>query len=218
MAASFNLRMTQVSYAQEVNRDLVCQRFPLNFRCIGYTPKPQQEKSSREKQQKPLFEREANQFVKVRLELSGPDNEWIWIETNNNGTGANILTAYHTKRVRRELLSNLSTIALRVGAEQLASEVFDGYDGPVPIPNVSFYRWADHETRQLVFVPDGCSENSPALPGNEQQSGQSGCVITGTTSITLPSGTDIRSGLFTIEYTEEDLMRTITFRVPSENL
>lgn len=205
MASSLNL--PQPAYAQAVEQDLLCQRFPLNSRCTGYTQVPQQERPNLGQG----LLGGANQVTKVRLGLSGPDDEWIRIEMSN-GTNGNVLTAYHTKRVRRELLSNLSSIALRVGAEQLAREAINGYDGPVPVPDVNFYRWADHETRRIVFVPDGCSENSPALL---EQSQQLGCDITGTTSITLPSGTDIRAGLLTIEYAEEELVRTVTFRVPS---
>ncbi len=48
---------------------------------------------------------QVNQIIKVRLRLSGPDNEWIRIETSNNGAGGTVLTAYHTKRVRQTLLS-----------------------------------------------------------------------------------------------------------------
>lgn len=212
----FNFGMSQPAYAQAVEQDLLCQQFPLNSRCTGYTSEPQQGGTNLEQRQGSLPQRRANQVIRVRLGLSGPDNEWIRIEMSNNGTEDNVLTAYHTKRVRRELLSNLSSIALRVGTEQLASEVIDGYDGPVPVPDINFYRWADHETRRIVFVPNGCSENFPALPG--QQPKQSSCTITGTTSITLPSGTDIRAGLLTIEYAEEELMRTITFRVSSKSL
>jgi hypothetical protein len=102
---------------------------------------------------------------------------------------------------------------LNFGAEELASEAIDGYDDPVPVPDINFYRWVDHETRRIVFIPDGCSDNSPALLGNGQQPEQSSCVITGTNSITLLAGMDIRVGLLTIEYAEQDLVRTITFRV-----
>lgn len=206
IASSFSL--PQPAYAQAVDRDLLCQRFPLNSHCTGYTQVPRQGRPNLG--QGLLLEGGANQVTKVRLGLSGLDNEWIRIEISND-TNGNVLTAYHTKRVRRELLSNLSSIALRVGAQQLAREAIDGYDGPVPVPDVNFYRWADHETRRIVFVPDGCSENSPALLEQPQQLS---CAVTGTTSILLPSGTDIRAGLLTIEYAEEKLVRTVTFRVP----
>jgi hypothetical protein len=214
--ALLNSVMPRQVYGQEVDRDFLCQRFPLNSRCEGNTPRTQQEKPNPGQRQSTPSENGANQFIKVRLKLSGPDNEWIRIETSNNRAGGTVLTAYHTKRVRQTLLSNLATGLLSFGAEELASEAIDGYDGPVPVPDINFYRWADHETRRIVFVPDSCSDNSPAPLGNGQQPRQSSCVITGTNSITLLAGMDIRVGLLTIEYAEQDLVRTITFRIPPE--
>ncbi len=206
--------MPRQAYAQEVDRDFLCQRFSLNSRCEGNTPGTQQEKPNPGQRQSTPLENGANQIIKVRLKLSGLDNEWIRIETSNNRAGGTVLTAYHTKRVQRTLLSNLATGLISFGAEELASEAINGYDGPVPIPDINFYRWANHETRRIVFVPDGCSDNSPAPLNNEQQPGPSSCVITGTNSITLPAEIDIRLGLLTIEYAEQDLVRTITFKVP----
>lgn len=203
-------------YGQKVDQDFLCQRFPLNSRCQGNTPATQQEKPNSGQRQSTPIENGVKQIIKVRLKLSGPDNEWIRIETSNNWAGGTVLTAYHIKRVRQRLLSNLATGLLSFGAEELASEAIDGYDGPVPIPNINFYRWAEHETRRIVFVPDGCSDNSPALLGSEQQLRQSSCVITGTNFITLPVGMDVRVGLLTIEYSEQELVRTITLRVPLE--
>lgn len=203
-------------YAQKVDRDFLCQQFPLNPHCEGNTLNTQQEKPNPEQRQSTSLENEANQIIKVRLKLSGPDNEWIRIETSNNRAGGTVLTAHHTKRVRQRLLSNLVTGLLSFGAEELASEVVDGYDGPVPVPDINFYRWIAHKTRRIVFVPDGCSGNFPAPLGNGQQPEQSSCVITGTNFITLLAGMDIHAGLLTIEYVEQDLVRTITFKVPPE--
>jgi hypothetical protein len=208
--------MSRQVYGQDFKRDLLRQRFPLNSRCEGNTSGTQQERANLGKRLSTLPENGANQIIKVRLRLSGPDNEWIRIETSNNGAGGTVLTAYHTKRVRQTLLSNLATGLLSFGAEELASEAIDGYDGPVPVPDINFYRWAAHETQRIVFVPVGCSDNSPTPLGNGQQLGQSSCVITGTNSITLPAGIDIRLGLLTIEYAEQDLVRTITFKVPPD--
>jgi hypothetical protein len=205
--------MSEQVYGQQVEQDFLCQRFSLNSRCEGNTSITQNKRANSGQRQPTHSENEANQIIKVRLRLSGPDNEWIWIKTSNNGAGGTVLTTYHTKRVRQTLLSNLATGLLSFGAEELASEAIDGYDGPVPVPDINFYRWANHETRRILFVPVGCSNNSPTSLGNERQLGQSNCVITGTTSITLPAGIDIRLGLLTIEYAEQDLVRTITFKV-----
>ena len=152
-------------------------------------------------------ESKTNQTIKLRLKVSGPDNEWIRLEFNNDSeTGQRVLTAYHTKRVKRSFESSLANGLLGFGAEELTSEVIDGYDGPVPLPSVNFHRWRDHKTLRLAFRPDACTENISV----------SDCGIEGTTSIVLPDETNIRMGKLTIEYAEEDLIRTITFRVPSE--
>ena len=116
-------------------------------------------------------ESEVNETIKLRLNVSGPDNEWIRIEFNDNKTGQTVLSAYHTKRVKRSFESGLANGLLGFGAEELVSEATDGdYDGPVPLPSVNF----------------------------------------------LPNRTDIQRGRLTIEYAEEDLIRSITFRLPSD--
>lgn len=206
--------MPRQVYAQEVDQEILCQQFPFN-RCKGYTPSMQRLGTKPEQQANPR-ENKASQIIKVRLGVSGPNNEWILIETSDNVQGQTIFRAYHTTRVKQNLLSGVVTNVLSFGAGQLASEVIDGYNGPAPVPDINFYRWADHKTRRLVFVPDSCSRNSPAPLENGQLSAQSTCAITGTESITLPTGTDIYAGLLTIEYTEENLIRTITFRVPTQ--
>lgn len=154
-------------------------------------------------------ENRANQIIRVRLKLSGPDNEWIRIETSSS-TGETTLRAYHTKRVRQNLPSRAATGLLNFGVRELVDEAFDGYNGPVLVPSLNFYQWADHETRRLAFIPDRCLGNSPTSVVSNQPS----CAIAGTNSITLPAGTDIHTGLLTIEYAEKDLIRSITFRIP----
>lgn len=158
------------------------------------------------------LEKRANQIIRVRLKLSGPDNEWIRIETSGSNTGETILRAYHTTRVRQNLPSRAATSLLSFGVRELADETFDGYEGPVFVPSINFYKWADHETRRLTFVPDRCSGNTPKSVANNQPS----CAIAGTDAIALPAGTDIHTGLLTIEYAEENLIRSITFRIPLE--
>jgi hypothetical protein len=182
--------------AQERDRDSRCQS-PLNSRCEGYKPRSEPE----------------NQILKVRLEISGPDDEWIRIEMSDRTEGGTSVMAYHTKRIRKELLSNVVTRIAEFSARSLAREAIDGYGGPVPIPDINFHRWADHETRRIFFVPDGCLDRTPVLPGNSQPS----CLIAGDDTIVLPEGMDFQAGVFTIEYAEKDLIRSIAFRIPSKD-
>jgi hypothetical protein len=64
------------------------------------------------------------------------------------------------------------------------------------------HTWYDHPTSRIAFQPDGCERID--------------CIITGTDAITLPIGTDIYQGRFTLEYTESGWLRTITFKLPDQ--
>lgn len=194
--------MSRQGFSQEVSNAPICKSL-LN-RCHQKTNIARQSI---------FLKNQSNQIIKVRLKLSGPDDEWIRIETSSNESGETVLSAYHTKRVRQKLWSNVATGVLGLGAGELVDEVIDDYDGPVPIPSINVYRWADHATRRIAFVPVGCSDMPTSL-GDRLRLGKTSCVLTGTKSITLPAGMDIRVGLLTIEYLEEELVRTITFEVP----
>lgn len=186
--ASYQGSTAQEVSAQEVDRDRFCQEFPLNSRCEGYTSSPQ------------AAANEDNQVVKVRLETSGPNNEWIRLEMQPNATGEMVLKAYHTTRSKKGLLSGGIDAAL-------------GAVSPVPLPGIfNFYRWGDHQTLSLAFQPDSSPSSAT---GNDQQKASS-CTITGIDSLVLPASADIRTGVFTIGYQEEELTRSIAFRVPSE--
>jgi hypothetical protein len=199
-----NSLMIQQVYAQKVDLRILCQKYPLNSRCQG---------NNQEQQQINSLESKAD-IIKINLEASGTRNEWIRIETTNSEANKTVLNAYHATRVKQNLLSGITTNLLNFGLGQLAGEVIDGYKGPVPVPDINFYRWADHKTRRLTFVPDSCLGNSSTSLENFQLSGQPSCAVTGSNSITLPVGTNIYAGILTIEYTEKNLIRTITFRVP----
>jgi hypothetical protein len=145
--------------------------------------------------------------IKVRLKRSGVDDEWVRVEISNDAAGET-LRAYHTTRVKQRLLSTLITGVANFGSEALVSELTDGYDGPVPVPDINFHRWADHPTQHLTFVPEGCDA--------EISDRQSICAIRGTDTLRLPVGTEIQAGQLTIEYLEESLVRSVTLIIPSE--
>lgn len=153
--------------------------------------------------------------IKVNLKTSGPDNEWIRLERRSDPTGALSLQIYHTVRVRQELLSDAVGGAI-------------GAISPVPLPfGVNFHDWSDHQTLRLAFQPDRCPDVaapslSRSVPLNSQPSNLQppslqpapACSYSGTETLVLPAGTDIYAGKFTVEYQEEDLVRSITFRLP----
>jgi hypothetical protein len=140
-------------------------------------------------------ENPAPEVIKVRLETSGDRNEWIRIE--KDGNTARLM---HTTRAKTGFSRAINSVGLPI----------------------SFHRWHDHPTKQVVFVPDTCTSQQYqelSARGVVRSSGISSsprCVVTGTDSVILPEGMDISRGQFTIEYQDGDLSRSVTFRVPSE--
>lgn len=196
--------------ALEVDRGSFCELYPADFHCTSNFRLAQGDRSPTNS----LID-SADRAIRVRLNVSGSNNEWIRMYIQDAADGMR-LSAYHTKQIKQEVLSGVANGLLEFGAEQLAREVTDDkYDGPIPLPNViGFYRWADHKTQRIVFFPDGCADE-PVL-GNTQSYGQSSCAIAGTETIALPQGVNLRKGRFMLEYLEEDLVRTITFRLPPQ--
>lgn len=159
----------------------------------------------------------SEQQTRIRLDLDGDNDEWIVVERRRTENGV-VLSAYHTSRVRRDLLSAGATGLVRFGTGELVEEIIDGYDGPVFVPRINIHRWADHETQRIVFIPDDCQADGPVseaiadMSPEEVQSPES-CEISGTDSITVPNGTDLDTGSLMIEYVEKDLVRTVTFQM-----
>lgn len=188
----FNGALLQPPHAKEVDLDTLCQKFPLNSRCEGYS-------SSAPTQSAVTVDR-VPQVIRLRLKTSGPDDEWIRIERNEN-----TVKLVHTKRAKRGI-----------------SGVFNGILGavsPVPLPSINSHRWHDHPTTRIVFESDSCALSqrliaSTNLSQNDRSLHVSSCAIAGTDSVTLAQGTDIYQGRFIIEYSEENLLRSIAFRVP----
>ena len=72
----------------------------------------------------------------------------------------------------------------------------------LPFVKANKYDWQDHRVTKVSFKSNSCKTNS--------------CMITGTDSLVLPEGTDIYNGLFTIDYREKDLRRSLSFRIPKD--
>ena len=103
---------------------------------------------------------------------------------------ANKIKLLHTTRVK----------------DSLTSAALNGALGFVPFPlpfvKANRYYWEDHEVIQVSFKSDRCQTDD--------------CTITATEILDLPEGTNIYAGLFTIDYQEKDLMRSISFRIPAD--
>lgn len=128
------------------------------------------------------------EVIKIQLDASGAKDEWIRIEKIGDK-----VTLLHTRESDRTIVSNIFNGAL-------------GAAVPVPIPvKFHFDRWTDNNTTGVAFSADRCQGMETISPE---------CKIIGKDTLILPKGTDIYAGLFTIEYTEGDLARSITFRIP----
>jgi hypothetical protein len=185
--------------AQADDIQAFCQQYPLSLNCRGYITEMPGENAKGDAE--PVSE-----LIKLRLETSGPDNEWIRIETEQM-TDNRVINAYHTTRIRRGLLSDVANGAIGTTASLLS---------PLPVPfGVNFHRWEDHPTLSLAFKPDECPTDLPQF--DNQRFNSRTCLISGAESLILPVQLNIHEGVFTIEYQEKDLIRTITFRLPLED-
>ncbi|NET38396.1 MAG: hypothetical protein F6K19_41445 [Cyanothece sp. SIO1E1] len=187
----------QAGYGREVDQATLCEKFPLNSACEGYVPVNQLE-----------AEDESNSVMKVQLERSGADDEWVRFEMTDDEAGKMILTAYHTTRAKRGLFSGV------------ANGMTNGMTGLIPFPlplpfSINFHRWYDHPTLSLTFQPDTCPV-SASIKLNPEIDQAPVCKFKGTESITLPAETDLYAGTFTLEYQDEEMIRTVKFRIPLE--
>ena len=187
IAASYT---TQKADAQTVTLDYFCQSYPLNSRCEAYVV----ENSDRAKQPDlPI------QTIRVLLEETGPDNEVVWFEINEETANNVTLSAYHA--VKTEGLLN----TLLNGAAGAAIPV------PLPFDLFEIYDSQPNQTEYLAFTPDSCQTQPFLINGQGLQSPD--CSITGIDTISLSKDIDIRSGFFTLGYTEGSLVQTVTFRI-----
>lgn len=187
----FALNLSIPVIAEEIDRELLCRKFPLNSRCRDYRAAEPELK---------VYQLDRNSFchrfpfnsqcqqpavevIELNLDRSGDNDEWIRIEKQ-----ANEVKLLHTTRVKNKVVSGILNGALGLV--------------PVPLPFVKAnnYDWEDHQAIQVSFKSDRCKTDD--------------CTITGIDTLILPEGTDIYAGLFSIDYLEKDLERSISFRIP----
>ena len=180
-------------FTQEVDRNTLCSKFPLNSRCEDFkasksTPQIYELNRDRFCDKFPLnsqCQQPPVQVIKLNLDRSGENDEWVRIEKQ-----ANKVKLLHTTKVK----------------DGLVSGALDGALGFVPFPlpfvKANKYDWQDHRVTKVSFKSNSCKTDS--------------CTITGTDSLVLPEGTDIYAGLFTIDYREKDLKRSLSFKIPAD--
>ncbi len=132
------------------------------------------------------------EVLRIKLFEDSGSSEWIRLEKNGN-----VIKILHTRSRPNEL------------TRFLARAFF--------FPQI--YNWDDHPASRIVFTSDDCSDFVPHSSRSisrisESKTNDPNCIITSSSdTITLKDGTDIRKGSFTIEYTESNLARTVTFKV-----
>lgn len=189
--------VTYPAVAQAIDLEDLCDKFPLNSRCQDHrSPETQPGKTLLKTRQldRELFCEQFSfnskcqgkplEVIKINLNRSGEDNEWIRIERKDN-----LVRLLHTSKVKDEITSG----------------IINGVAGFIPspiLPDLNKYDWEDHRIIGVSFKSDRCQTDS--------------CISTGKDSLKISEKTNIYQGTFTIQYQEEDLMRTISFKIPPD--
>ena len=143
---------------KEVDRNTLCSKFPLNSRCEDYkSTKTESEiyQLNRDRfcnkfplnsqcQQPPV------QVIKLNLDRSGEDDEWVRIEKQ-----ANKVELSHTTKVKDCLVSGALNGAL-------------GFvPFPLPFVEANKYDWQDHRVTKVSFKSDRCKIDSCTITGTD---------------------------------------------------
>ena len=180
---------------KEVELDTLCVKFPENSRCADYSssnptqPKTKQHYFERESfcEEYPFNSKCQQEPLEIiKLNLKSSGNDNEWIRVEKTG---NTVRPIHTTQVEGGLASSIFNRAVDMFYWDL-------------IPDIKQYNWADHQVTQVSFKSDRCKSKN--------------CEIVGSKTIELPEQTNIHQGLFTIRYQEEDIQRSLSFRIPRD--
>jgi hypothetical protein len=182
--------------AQKITLSSLCNKFPLNSRCLNHnfsTNKSNQKINQYAIDRNtfcakvPLNSYCQEKTVQVfKLNLDSSGENDEWVRIEKKGNKVNLL---HTTKVE-----NFWGSLIINGALGLI---------PYPIPfDGTTYNWNDHQVIQVSFKSNCCQTDS--------------CIVTSKKTLNLPVGTNIYQGLFTIEYQEEELRRSLSFKIPAD--
>jgi hypothetical protein len=196
VAAVDTLAIPSVS-TQEVNLDTFCRKFPLNSRCENYKssePKTELEQNTYEVDRLTFCDEfplnsqcQQAPLQVIKLKLDGYGEDDEWVLIDMKADKIKLALATKEKNA-------------------LVSGALNGAIGalvPFPLPfDANKYNWQDNQIMEVEFKSNNCKINS--------------CVVTGENSLTLPKGTNIHKGSFTINYQEKDLKRSVSFKIPPD--
>ena len=194
-AMTVNSSIASTAVTQEIDLDTLCRKFPLNSRC-------EDGRSTKSESEVQMYQLDRDSFCQdfpfnsrcqkpateiINLNLDRSGEDDEWVRIEKQDNKIKLL---HSTKVKDGLVSGALNGAL-------------GFV-PIPLPFVEAnkYDWNDHRVTGVAFKSDGCKSD--------------GCIVTGTNTLVLPEGTDIYAGLFTIDYQEQDLKRSLSFRIPAD--
>jgi hypothetical protein len=194
LGTSFLISGMTPAVPQEIDLDMLCTRFPLNSRCHNHHSPPIKSPVRIHQFDRNIFCEEfsfnshcqAEPLQVIKFNLERSGEDDEWIRIEKKG---NIVRLLHTTKVEDAVVSEILNQALSLV--------------PLPVsPGVNQYNWEDHQVTRVTFKSDRCKLDS--------------CLVTGKKTLNLPKKTNIYHGVFTIEYQEKDLARSISFKIPSE--
>ncbi|MGL4882076.1 MAG: hypothetical protein ACRC8K_13570 [Waterburya sp.] len=197
---AINSLAVSAAITQKVDRNTLCSKFPLNSHCQDYRATKSESKIYQIDRHTfcnkfPLnsqCQQPALQVIKLNLDRSGEDDEWVRIQKQ-----ANKIQLLHTTRVKDGLVSGALNGAL-------------GFvPFPLPFVEANKYDWENHQVIEVTFKNDCEASRRHRCQTNN-------CTVTGTDTLIMPKGTDIYAGLFTIYYQEKDLRRSLSFKIPAD--
>jgi hypothetical protein len=206
--------MASTAADQEIDLKTLCGRFPLNSRCQNYDSPEIKSKKTQLKTRQLDRELFCDQFplnsncqskplevIKINLNRSGEDNEWIRIERQEN-----IVKLLHTSKVKDEIVS----------------EILNGAIGFIPspiLPDVNKYNWSDHRVIGVSFKSDRCkTDNCISTGKNTLKIPKNTNLHQGTFTVQYQEEDLIRAITFKIPPDiKPDISNTVTVSIPVQD-
>lgn len=191
--------------AESVELNTLCLKFPLNSRCQDYQldselAKPNVIEYQLDRQTfcaefsfNSMCLTEPVEIINFNLD----EEEWIRIRKSGN-----TIQLYHSDRLVDGLVSLITDGATSLIPDPGILDLlpFSWFD-LVPL-DLNKYDWQDHQVTRVSFKSDRCKLDD--------------CLVSGKTAIDLPVNTSLSQGLFTVEYQDKELLRSVTFRIPED--
>lgn len=153
---AINSLAVSAAITQKVDRKTLCSKFPLNSLCQDYRATKSESKIYQIDRHTfcnkfPLnsqCQQPALQVIKLNLDRSGEDDEWVRIQKQ-----ANKIQLLHTTRVKDGLVSGALNGAL-------------GFvPFPLPFVEANKYDWENHQVIKVTFKSDRCQTSNCTVTG-----------------------------------------------------